>query len=68
MKNQPEDERAKHEYKTMMKEIVLMENQPPLDPDADYLEPPYGLEIERIESGLPLEDDEDDVPDQPDEK
>ncbi len=48
----------------MLKAVVILENQPPLDPDPDYIEPPYGLEIERIESGQPLED-EDDVPEQP---
>lgn len=68
MKNEIEDKEAEREYKEMLKLAVILENQPLLDPDPDYIEPPYGLEIERIESGRPLEDYEDDVPEQPDEK
>ena len=68
MKDELEDKKAEREYKEMMKTVIILDNPPSLDPDSDELEPPFGLDIERVESGHPLEDHEDDVPEQPNEE
>ncbi len=66
MENKETNEnKTEREYKEMLKLAVILENSPLLDPESDYLDPPYGLDIERIESGQPLEDDGDEVPKQP---